>query len=116
MEISKLEKVIKGLPCLAGVPIYCETCPYSDEFGFGYGNRRCAKECASDALELLKEQNAVDPKQGEWIYCEDESGQDGYKCSECGFFEPWYYDFENHNFITDYAYCPSCGKQMQEGR
>jgi hypothetical protein len=64
----------------------------------------------------LKEQEAVEPKQGEWIYCEDVSGQDGFKCSECGFFEPWYYSFENHNFITDYAYCPSCGKPMQEGR
>ena len=51
-----MEKVIKGLPCLTGVPIYCETCPYSDEYGFGWGNRKCAKECASDALELLKKQ------------------------------------------------------------
>lgn len=69
-----------------------------------------------DENALMKEQKVGEPKQGEWIYCEDASGQDGYKCSECGFFEPWYYDRENHNFITEYTYCPSCGKPMQEGR
>ncbi|MBO5568748.1 MAG: hypothetical protein J6A79_07455 [Clostridia bacterium] len=29
-------------------------------------------------------------KQALWIYCEDDYGQDGYMCSGCGFFEPWY--------------------------
>ena len=33
-------------------------------------------------LLLLKEQEA----KAKWVYCEDEYGQDGYKCSECGFF------------------------------
>lgn len=61
------EKVIKGLPCLTGVPIYCETCPYSDELGFGYGDRRCAEKCASDALALLKEQ-------GWYLLTEDADG------------------------------------------
>lgn len=89
----------------------------------GKPNGKCVNECEcwDSAYErgkqdALKEQEEVKPKQGEWIYCEDASGQDGYKCSECGFFEPWYYDFENHNFITDYAYCPSCGKLLQESR
>ena len=38
-----------------------------------------AKEMAE---ELLKEQEA----KAKWVYCEDEYGQDGYECSECGFF------------------------------
>ena len=54
--MADIEKVIKGLPCLMGEEIYCETCPYSDEHGFGSSNGKCKKECASDALDLLKEQ------------------------------------------------------------
>lgn len=106
MEMTELEKVIRGLRDI-------------DMFIAGRLEHEKAKNflrTIDETIALLKEQNAVYPKQGEWIYCEDASGQDGYKCSECGFFEPWYYDFENHNFITDYAYCPSCGKPMQEGR
>lgn len=44
-----------------------------------------------------------------WIYCEDDTGQDGYICSECGFFVPWYYDYTDIDFIKLYKYCPSCG-------
>ena len=83
--------------------------------GIGLNSAVISHKFIDKIITLLKEQGAVVPKQGKWIYCEAESGQDGYKCSECGFFEPWYYDFENHNFITDYAYCPSCGKPMQKG-
>ena len=114
------EKVIKGLECCmkwTGEPntatCHCSDCSYTNIDILG---ERCLIDLINDALALLKEQEAIEAKQGEWIYCEDASGQDGYKCSECGFFEPWYYDFENHNFITDYAYCPSCGRSLQEGR
>lgn len=62
-----------------------------------------------DAINMLKEQEA----KAKWIYCEDEYGQDGYKCSKCGFFVPWFYDFEAINFINDYKLCPSCGKIME---
>ena len=58
-DMADIEKVIKGLPCLTGEEIYCETCPYSDEYGFGSGNGKCKKECASDAVALLKEQEAM---------------------------------------------------------
>ena len=60
-------------------------------------------------VSLLKEQ---EPR--EWIYCEDDSGQDGYRCSGCGFFEPWYYNYTNHDFIKKYQFCPSCGAKMKE--
>lgn len=56
---------------------------------------------------------AVEPKQGEWIYCEDDEGQDGYRCSECGFFVPWYYGYEDINFIHRYNACPSCMARMK---
>lgn len=63
-----------------------------------------------DAVKALP---SVDRPQGEWIYCEDESGQDGYRCSECGFFVPWYYGDENINFIYKYHACPSCMTRMK---
>ena len=73
------------------------------------------------ALELLKEQEA----EGKWIYGEDETGVDGWHCSECGFFEPWFYEFtDDIDFIRFYGFCPNCGRKMtsytgksvQEGR
>lgn len=71
-----------------------------------------------DALGLLKEQEA------EWVYGEDETGVDGWHCSECNFFEPWFYDFvdDDIDFIKHYEHCPKCGRRMtsytgkQEGR
>lgn len=63
----------------------------------------------TDADRILKEQ---EPR--EWFYCEDDSGQDGYRCSGCGFFEPWYYNYTNHDFIKKYQFCPSCGATMKE--
>ena len=52
--------------------------------------------------------------QGEWYYGEDECGQDGWFCSECGFFVPWYYTYyENDiNFIREYKVCPHCLAEM----
>ena len=55
----------------------------------------------------------ADRPQGEWIYCEDDDGQDGYRCSECGFFVPWYYDYEDSNYILDYKACPHCLARMK---
>lgn len=67
------------------------------------------KDALTKAIEALTEQ---EPR--EWIYCEDDSGQDGYRCSGCGFFEPWYYNYTNHDFIKKYQFCPSCGAKMKE--
>lgn len=52
--------------------------------------------------------------QGEWCYGEDECGQDGWFCSECGFFVPWYYQYyeKDINFIRDYKACPHCLAEM----
>ena len=52
--------------------------------------------------------------QGEWIYGEDDCGQDGWFCSECGFFVPWYSQYyeKDINFIRDYKACPHCMSEM----
>lgn len=52
--------------------------------------------------------------QGEWIYGEDDCGQDGWFCSECNFFVPWYYQYyeKDVDFIRDYKVCPHCKAEM----
>lgn len=52
--------------------------------------------------------------QGEWYYGEDECGQDGWFCSECNFFVPWYYQYyeKDINFIREYKACPHCLAEM----
>ena len=63
----------------------------------------------NDCIALLKEKEA----EGKWIYGEDETGVDGWHCSECGFFEPWFYEFtDDIDFIRFYGFCPSCGRKM----
>ena len=58
-------------------------------------------------------------KTAEWI-CGDERGQDGWcqdgwYCSECGFFIPWdyeYYGSDNFDFIADFHTCPKCDAKI----
>ena len=69
-----------------------------------------------DAIALLKEQEAkpMMDNSAEWIYGENSFGADGWKCSECGFFEPWFYEFtDDIDFIRSYSFCPSCGRRMK---
>ena len=51
-------------------------------------------------------------KRGEWVYCEDMYGVDGYRCDKCGFHAPWDYTHKFIDFIKDYHYCPKCGARM----
>lgn len=109
------EKVIKGL-------IKCRRCECDDctEKGASKAPWDCpAYDVFVDsAIAMLKEQEA------EWVYGEDETGVDGWYCSECNFFEPWFYDFvdDDIDFIKHYEHCPKCGRRMtsytgkQEGR
>lgn len=63
----------------------------------------------SETISLLKEQES----EAKWIYGEDQTGVDGWHCSECDFFEPWFYEFtDDIDFIRFYGYCPSCGRKM----
>jgi hypothetical protein len=54
------EKVIKGLECIAGYIVFCANCKYSDVNGSGRGDR-CKRDCAKDAIALLKAQEPVEP-------------------------------------------------------
>ena len=55
-----------------------------------------------DILALLKEQDAVEPKTGHWIY---RKYDDMFMCSSC----------EKYSIRNDYPYCHWCGAKM-EGR
>ena len=60
-------------------------------------------ELVRDAIALLKEQEAVEPKTGQWVY---KKYDDMFMCSSC----------EKYS-MDDYPYCHWCGAKMkQEGR
>ena len=53
-------------------------------------------------------------REANWTYMEDKSGQDGWRCSNCRFFVPWYYEYyESNYFIDEYCFCPRCGAEMR---
>lgn len=93
-EQEKREKVIKGLECIAGNLVYCAHCKYSDVNGYGRGDR-CKRDCAKDALALLKAQEPMEPK---W--------RKGYAyCGQCGYKLHWI--VEQNNF------CQNCGRAVK---
>lgn len=60
----------------------------------------------------LTEEKGVE--KSEWLYTEDEFGRDGWRCKECGFFIPCYYDcHKSLEFISEYQFCPKCRAQMK---
>ena len=104
-----LEKVEKGLRfCFETAN--CDGCPYEMEcrkISFKTPENHCP--ILDDVLSLLKKQEA----EAKWIYGEDKTGVDGWYCSECNFFEPWFYEFtEDIDFIRFYRHCPRCGREM----
>lgn len=64
----------------------------------------------ADAVKALP---SADRPQGEWVYCEDEYGIDGYRCSNCGKHIAWDYQHKFINFIEDYHTCPFCDARMK---
>lgn len=64
-------------------------------------------------IERINDIPSADRPQGEWIYCEDEYGIDGYRCSNCGKHIPWDYQHKFINFIDDYHTCPFCDARMK---
>ena len=98
------KKVIKAIEThlSTDISVGCDDCTYEND---GW----CTTRLLADILALLKEQKA----EAKWIYGEDETGVDGWHCSECNFFEPWFYDFtEDVDFIRFYEHCPRCGRKM----
>lgn len=60
---DKREKVINGLECCLGdtradLPNLCRICPYAHG---SYATQTCVKKLRKDALDLLKEQEPVEP-------------------------------------------------------
>ena len=66
------------------------------------------------AFAEVKGVDAVPVRHGKWIYGENESGHDGYYCSQCGEHVRWRYGEEDIDFIRSYNYCPNCGARMDE--
>jgi RNA polymerase subunit RPABC4/transcription elongation factor Spt4 len=90
------EKVIKGLECCNQVEEGCEVCPYYNDFN------GCMLELREDALAMLKEQEAVEPK----AIRMNAFGHPVYACGKCG-----------HLITESMNYCHECGKRIKwEGR
>ena len=106
--MDKREKVIKGLT--ACVDDMCEYCPYYDEEvpACDYFGRCNSKDMYREALELLKEQEAVKP-------C---VAVDTWICSKCGHtLESQFLidDKENPQVLVheQYNFCPGCGRAVK---
>ena len=89
------EKVIKGLH---DARRYLEDKEWSDRGASPH------IDAINDAIALLKEQEAVEPKTGHWIY---RKYDDMFMCSSC----------EKYSIRNNYPYCHWCGVKMkQEGQ
>ena len=86
------EKVIKGLErCKLYNKVNCDKCPY-DYNGRGNGKSECTAELASDALDLLKEQEAIQVPEDKINKCE---------CGEtvCRYWHPKFCGFCGRNLL-----------------
>ena len=86
------EKVMKGLECCADrTDRKCQICPYDSP-----DNIYCVSDITRDALELLKEQEAVEPilkRKGKSKMYND------YVCPVC-----------DNEVVYEQCYCSECGK------
>ena len=85
----------------------CHECPYND---VSICVQDCRSELCKDALELLKEQEPIEPKAGKWItrlrhehYPSGKPYEEDF-CSECG-----------KRGSLEYPFCPWCGIKMESG-
>ena len=89
------EKVINGLEhCMEGVVGCQKRCPYKRDFA-------CRSELARDALALLREQEAVEPKRVLGVL------PDWYHCGVCGV------DMLDTGDGYRPKYCPQCGRAVK---
>lgn len=78
----------------------------------GYDNTTIGSKTVGEILDEIGSLIHED-KTSEWLYGENAFGADGWKCSGCGFFEPWNYEYtDDIDFIRNYHYCPACGSKM----
>ena len=97
--MTDLERVLQGLDCVSGFG----HCLQSEAFAGGIC-AYCMKEIAKKAKELLKEQEAVEPK----------LDVDSMVCGNCG------HKLIHQDRIGDtvlfeerHNYCPQCGRQVK---
>lgn len=65
-------------------------------------------------MSIIDDMPAVDPvKHGRWIYYEDETIEDGGRCSVCQCDQPVFWEDWKWKFVET-AYCPNCGAKMDE--
>lgn len=97
-NMADREKVEQGIKACWSKYFYhsCLDCPYM----INRDDEKCVERLGTDALELLKEQEA---KTGYWI---DSAGNN--RCSNCGAeYSDLYPDYVNTHF------CPNCGAKME---
>lgn len=90
------EKVQKGLECCGGTGMCFHGCPYHEVSPNVEG---CTSQLASDALELLKKQEAEQP-----IVHENSYGWKFYYCPKCK--QEFYQNRKQ-------AYCDKCGQAVR---
>lgn len=96
------EKVIKGLTAHKNGNCI-EDCPYylGNEDG-------CLRNLFNDALELLKEQEAIKPT----AFVDKDTGETRYECN-CGY-EVGYEELAASGIVEiKHSYCPNCGKKVK---
>lgn len=102
------EKVIKGIHqhCEGSLFDRCGECPYYeiDFSAWEESKFKCRDELLSDALDLLKEQEAVEPKQVD-LYGKEEWYGFVCRCPDCKAL--WM------TSKADTHFCPNCGQAVK---
>lgn len=97
------KKVIKGLEmCIKDIE--CTGCPYEEECFDVTDDRQFGESMMRDALTLLKEQEAVEPKEivNEHFPIGDFRRTIGWHCGKCG-----------KTLMGDGDYCSYCGRAVK---
>ena len=80
--------------CICHVPDACRDCSH-----YGFDRMECMESLLKDALELLKEQEAVEPKTGHWFKIH------GGTAAQCTICKCW--------GQINMKFCPWCGAKME---
>ena len=98
--MDERERVIYDLArCTCHVPDACRDCSkYASEPG------ECRKKLMMDALELLKEQEPVEPKL---------VGVNTWICGECGALLGWEEFTQQGLELVENRFCPHCGRRVK---
>ena len=94
------EKVIKGLECCTNINMKCEEekCPY-------WKNDDCSDDLMRDALSLLKEHEAVEPRR-------DANCVRMFRCGACGEYVG-FIDSDPGDPNEQDNYCRNCGRKVK---